>query len=96
MSDRVNLNGLRGNTLQFTAQIKYQGAPLALTGYTITAIMGTTTYSLTVTDAVNGKVQWTIPSSDTSTPGTYPYQIRVTDSAGEVFTALYGHLVIRP
>lgn len=96
MSDRVNLNGFKGNTLQYTVQIKYQGAPLALTGYTITAIVGTTTYNLTVTDAVNGKVQWTVPASDTSKPGTYPYQIRVTDSAGEVFTAVYGNLVIRP
>lgn len=65
-------------------------------GYTITAIVGTTTYNLTVTDAVNGKVQWAVPASDTSKPGTYPYQIRVTDSAGEVFTAVYGNLVIRP
>lgn len=94
--DRVNLSGFKGNTLQFTAQITYQGAPLALTGYTITAVMGTTSYSLTVNDAVNGKAQWTIPSSDTSKPGTYPYHIYVTDSAGETFTALYGHLVIRP
>lgn len=95
MSNRADLTGFKGNTLEFTVQVTYQGAPLNLSGYTVTAVMGYTSYALTVTDAANGKAQWTISSEDTASVGTFPYHVYVTDSSGQVFTAVYGHLVVR-
>lgn len=103
MSTLAGLAAVAGDDLEFTLALAYDGAPLDLTGYTVTAVIKPratspdsdgTSYALTVTDAASGACTWTVPHADTTVPGSRAYHVRVSDSQGRVATAVYGTLTL--
>lgn len=63
--------------------------PQPLSGFTLTLSIIDSSYKLidtiimTIDDATNGKAHCTIPSIDTSVPGTYMFFVKMTDGTGK-------------
>lgn len=99
----TDISKTAGDDITLTGSVSYNGAPLNLSGYTVTALLRPTpaskdyegkTYALTVTDAASGSYQWDIPHADTEPPGHRPYRIWITDSSGRVYTVVSGILAL--
>jgi hypothetical protein len=104
VSTRAALAGIVNNDLAFEFDLLYQGAPLNLTGYTITVYMkasqttpdsDATTYSPSPTNAAAGQFTWTLPHADNTTVGMFWYRVDVTNGSGDVATCIYGPLTIQ-
>jgi hypothetical protein len=52
------------------------------------------TKQCTITDAVNGKVQFTLDGADTQEDGNYSYQMTVTFASGSVFSSGIGRFTV--
>lgn len=95
------LGGVAGDDLTFGIAVSYDGAPLDLTGYTVTAVIKPRPTSAdsdgtayTLTGASDGTCEWDIPHAVTVPAGTRAWHVRVTDSEGRVATAAYGTLTL--
>ena len=94
----------RGDYRTFGVNLKdSNGNPFNLTGYTPKAQLKTgygdrepVEFTVTVTDAVNGKMQVFISSTVTSLllPGSYIWDLQVTSSLGETRTYLAGDVTV--
>jgi hypothetical protein len=90
-------------------QVTYQGAPLNLTGYTLTLYLKANRYQansaavatytigsgLTITNAANGQFTLDIPKAQLPIPAAQWYRCDVIDGSGNVTTALFGNVTVQ-
>lgn len=101
--DFLPVVGKRGDTLRRTVTISADGAPLNLTGATVTLHLrapgategATTPVALAVTDAANGKAEMLFLPAATAALALdeYEYEIEVAKGA-DVLTATEGLLIV--
>lgn len=109
MAVQQDLVAITGNDEVYNLAITYQGAPLPLAGYTLTAYLKasrtaadstatlfTVGAGLTITDSVNGKVTLAIGHAALPNPRTMWWRIDLADGSGNVTTAIYGNVQVLP
>ena len=103
MTTRSDITAIQSNDELYHLALTYDGTPLNLNGYTVSAVIKAspgdpdstgTAYTPAVTDAAAGTADWTVPRADTTAPGLSWYRVDVTDGTGGVVTAVMGGLTI--
>ena len=107
MSTNQALTALRGNDTTWQLQAFLNGMPLNLSGYTLKCYVKAsstatdasgTTYTagsgITVVNSGQGIINFTVPATALTTPGTQWWHWDITDGSNNNSTVMYGPLTI--
>ena len=108
MSLQVDLESVANNDQLWSAKVSYNGQPLNLSLYTITAYIkatrttsdgSATTYTvlnsaLTITEPLAGMFTWAVPRANVAAAANLWYRIDVQDSSAHIYTVVFGNMFL--